>query len=133
LRLALYDLLGAVFGPSDPWPGSRYSEKLFARIRRIINDGFADPNFGPNEIATETGASLRYLQKLFTERSSTCSEFIYALRLDHAAHLVHRRALLGTNQPLSEITYACGFRDYLFRTEVSTSVRSRPRRPLGRT
>ena len=96
------------------WLGdrSRHSEKLFARIRRIISDGFADPNFGPNEVAAETGISLRYLQKLFTERGSTCSEFIYSLRLEHAARLVNRRASLGTNQPLSEIAYACGFRDY---------------------
>ena len=52
------------------------------------------------------------VQKLFTARGSTCSEFIYLLRLDHAAHLLHRRASLETSQPLSEIAYACGFRDY---------------------
>jgi hypothetical protein len=55
MRLTLYDLLGAVFAPSHPWPGSRHSDNLFARIRRVISDGFADPNFGPNEIATENG------------------------------------------------------------------------------
>ncbi|HEX4157648.1 MAG TPA: AraC family transcriptional regulator [Rhizomicrobium sp.] len=112
MRLALYDLLGAVFAPSDPGSGSRHSDKLFARIRRIIRDGFADPDFGPNEVAVETGISLRYLQKLFSDRGSTCSEFIYALRLDRAAGLVRGRASLGTNQPLAEIAYACGFRDY---------------------
>ena len=83
-----------------------------ARIRDIIKDGFADPDFGPREVAAETGISLRYLQKLFTARGSTCSEFIYSLRLDHAARLLHRRASLETSQPLSEIAYACGFRDY---------------------
>jgi AraC-like DNA-binding protein len=112
MQLALYDLLSAVFAPSEPWRGSRYSDKLFARIRRIIRDGFADPNCGPSEIAAETGISLRYLQKLFTERGLTCTEFMYSLRLDHAARLVRRRALLGKNQSLSEIAYACGFRDY---------------------
>jgi AraC family transcriptional activator of tynA and feaB len=112
MQLALFDLLGAVFAPSEPWPGSRYSDKLFARIRSIILDAFADPNFGPKEIAAETGISLRYLQKLFTERGLTCTEFICSVRLDHAARLAQRRALLGTNQPLSEIAYACGFRDY---------------------
>jgi AraC-like DNA-binding protein len=112
LRLALYDLVGALFAPADPWVGSRHSGMLFKRIRGIIEDSFADPNFGPNEVAAETGISLRYLQKLFTERGSTCSEFIYSLRLDHAARLVNRRASLGTNQPLSEIAYTCGFRDY---------------------
>jgi AraC-like DNA-binding protein len=45
-----------------------------------------------------------------TERGTTCSEFIYSSRLDHVAHLLHRRALLGTGEPLSEI--ACGIRDY---------------------
>ena len=55
---------------------------------------------------------MRYLQKLFTAHGSTCSEFIYSLRLDHAAHLLHRRTSLATSQPLSEIAYACGFRDY---------------------
>jgi AraC-like DNA-binding protein len=56
--------------------------------------------------------SLRYVQKLLTQRGTTCSEFIYASRLDHAAHLLHRRTSLGTGEPLSEIAYACGFRDY---------------------
>lgn len=112
MRLALYDLVGALFAPSDPSVGSRHSDTLFKRIRGIIEGGFADPDFGPHEVAAEAGISLRYLQKLFTERGSTCSEFIYSLRLDHAARLVNRRASLGTIQPLSEIAYACGFRDY---------------------
>jgi AraC family transcriptional regulator, positive regulator of tynA and feaB len=85
---------------------------LFARIRGLVKDGFADPDFGPREVAAVAGISLRYLQKLFTAHGSTCSEFIYSLRLDHAARLLHRRASLGTGQPLSEIAYACGFRDY---------------------
>jgi AraC family transcriptional activator of tynA and feaB len=112
MQLAVYDLIGALFAPSDPWLGSRHSDTLFRRIQGIIRDGFADPDFGPNEVAAEMGISLRYLQKLFTERSSTCSELISALRLDHAERLVQRRASLRTSQPLSEIAYACGFRDY---------------------
>jgi AraC family transcriptional activator of tynA and feaB len=112
MQLAIYDLVGALFAPSDPWPISRHADKLFTRIRGVIKDGFADPDFGPSAVAAEAGISLRYLQKLFTERGSTCSEFIYSLRLDHAARLLHRRASLGTGQPLSEIAYACGFRDY---------------------
>ena len=112
MQLAVYDLVGALFAPSDAWPVSRHADKLFTRIRGVIKNGFADPDFGPGEVAAEAGISLRYLQKLFTERGSTCSEFIYSLRLDHAARLLHRRASLGTGQPLSEIAYACGFRDY---------------------
>jgi AraC family transcriptional regulator, positive regulator of tynA and feaB len=112
LQLAVYDLIGALFASSDPSPLSLHTDKLFARIRGIVNDGFGDPDFGPCEVAAEAGISLRYVQKLFTQRGSTCSEFMYALRLDHAARLLERRTLLGTNQPLSEIAYVCGFRDY---------------------
>jgi AraC-like DNA-binding protein len=112
MQLAVYDLLGALFAPSDPRPTSRQSDKLFARIRGIIKDGYADPDFSPREAAVEAGISLRYLQKLFTERGSTFGNCVYSLRLEHAARLLHRRASLQTSQPISEIAYACGFRDY---------------------
>jgi AraC-like DNA-binding protein len=112
MRLALYDLVGAVFAPSDPGPVSRHADRLFARIRNVIKDRCADPDFGPAEAAAETGISLRYLQKLLTARGCTCSELVYSMRLDRAAHLLERRASLGTRQHLGEIAYACGFRDY---------------------
>jgi AraC-like DNA-binding protein len=112
MRLALYDLLGALFTLSDPGPVSRHADRLFARIRGVMKDRCADPDFGPAEVAVETGISLRYVQKLLTARGSTCSELIYTIRLDHAAHLLERRASVGTGQHLSEIAHACGFRDY---------------------
>jgi AraC family transcriptional regulator, positive regulator of tynA and feaB len=128
MQLAVYDLLGALFAPPDPLPVSRHADRLFARIRNVIKDGFADPDFGPREVAAEAGVSLRYLQKLFTARGSTCSEFIYSLRLDHAARLLIRRASLATSQPLSEIAYACGFRDY---THFARRFRHRFGHPPG--
>jgi AraC-like DNA-binding protein len=111
MRLAVYDLVGALFAPADPAP-SRHAEKLFRRVQAVITNSFADPNFGPCEAAARVGISLRYLQQLFTQHDSTCSEFIYSMRLDHAARLLNRRATLIESQPLSEIAYACGFRDY---------------------
>jgi AraC-like DNA-binding protein len=112
MRLALYDLLGALFAPSDPGPVSRHADRLFARIRGVIMDRCADPDFGPAEVAAETGISLRYVQKLLTARGCTCSELVYSIRLDRAVHLLERRASLGTGQHLGEIAYASGFRDY---------------------
>jgi AraC-like DNA-binding protein len=111
MRLAIYDLLGAIFAPSDRWPTSRHADRLFARIRDVVMDRFADPDLRPGVVAAELGISVRY-QKLFTLRGSTCSDFIQSLRLDHAVRLLHRRALTKTGQPLSEISYACGYRDY---------------------
>src|SRR5258706_2620904 len=72
MQLAVYDLVGALFAPSDPLPLSRHADKMFARIRGLVKDGFADPDFGPREVAAVAGISLRYLQKLFTARGTTC-------------------------------------------------------------
>jgi AraC family transcriptional regulator, positive regulator of tynA and feaB len=79
-------------------------------------------------VAAKVGISPRYLQKLFTQRGSTCSEFIYSLRLDHAARLLHRRESLRSGQPLSEIAFACGFHDY---THFARKFRYRFGHPPG--
>jgi AraC family transcriptional regulator, positive regulator of tynA and feaB len=112
MQLAIYDLLGALFAPCDPQSISAYSDKLYARICAIIRNRFADPEIGPCEVAVEAGISLRYLQKLFTQRGSTCGKMINSMRLNHAAQLLRRRAIADTNQPIAEIAYACGFNDY---------------------
>jgi AraC-like DNA-binding protein len=112
MQLAVYNLLGALFAPPDAPPSSRPAQKLFMRIRNLINSRTADPDFGPLEAASEAGISLRYLQKLFTQRGLTCTDFIYSLRLNHAARLLDRRSVLNTREPISAIAYACGFRDY---------------------
>jgi AraC-like DNA-binding protein len=112
MQLVIYDLVGALFAPSEPGPVSRRTDKLFTRISGVIRDSFADPDFGPAEVAAKARISLRYLHKLFMERGLTCREFIYSRRLDYAARLLHRRASLATDQPLSDIAHACGFTDY---------------------
>jgi AraC family transcriptional activator of tynA and feaB len=113
MQLAIYDLLGALFAPPDPPPpSSRPANKLFMRISGLIKDRFADPDFGPPQAAAAAGISLRYLQKLFTQRGWTCTEFIYSLHLNQAARLLDRRKLLSISEPISAIAYACGFRDY---------------------
>jgi AraC family transcriptional activator of tynA and feaB len=114
MRLAVYDLLGALFSPSDPIAASLPSDKLFTRVCDIIKARYADPDITPGRIAAEAGISLRYLQKLFTARGSTCSRYVHALRLDYAAELLERRRHLKTAQPLSLIAHACGFRDYTY-------------------
>jgi AraC family transcriptional activator of tynA and feaB len=121
MPLVVYDLLGALFAPPAPF-GSRHNDKLFMRACHIIRNRFADPDISPREVAAEVGISLRYLQKLFTVRGSTCRHQICSARLDHAARLIERRALIKTGQPLSDIAYACGFRDY---THFSRGFRQR--------
>ena len=128
MRLLVYDLVGALFAPSDRSSTSRYTDQVFVRVSDIIRQSFADPDFGPPEAAAMAGISLRYLQKLFTQRDSTCSDFIYSLRLDHAAQLLRRRKSLRSDQPLSEIAYASGFHDY---THFARKFRHRFGHPPG--
>jgi AraC-like DNA-binding protein len=89
-----------------------HSARLFDRVCSIIRDRFSDPELGPCEVAAEAGISLRYLQKLFTARNSTCTNFIHSVRLDHAARLLQRRASLSTRQSINDIAYASGYGDY---------------------
>jgi AraC family transcriptional regulator, positive regulator of tynA and feaB len=128
MQLAIYDLLGALFTESDLPVVSSHTDKLFTRVTSIIKDRFADPDFGPCQVAAEAGISLRYLQKLFTARNSTCTHFIHSVRLDHAARLLHRRSLLNTSQPLSEVAYDSGFSDY---THFARKFRRRFGHPPG--
>jgi AraC family transcriptional activator of tynA and feaB len=114
MQLAVYDLIGEIFAPSDPKAVSLYTDKQFGRVCAIIKDRFADPDLRPRDVAAKAGISLRYLQKLFTQRGSTCSGFMDSLRLDHAARLLRRRAVASTGQPISEIAYASGFNDYSY-------------------
>jgi AraC family transcriptional regulator, positive regulator of tynA and feaB len=110
MRLAVYDLVGALFVPTTSILSR--TDKVFRRVCNIINDRYADPEFGPCEAAAEACISLSYLQKLFTARGLTCNRYIYSIRLDKAAHLLNRRAFLDPRRPLGEIAFGCGFTDY---------------------
>jgi AraC family transcriptional regulator, positive regulator of tynA and feaB len=112
MQLAICDLLGAMLASSDLLTYSSQKEKLFRRVSDIVKNNFTDPGIRPRDIANEAGISLRYLQKLFTARGTTCGGFIQSLRLDHAARLVQSMRLTKSGQPLSDIAYASGFQDY---------------------
>ena len=112
LRLAVYDLVGALFVASDLPAVTPHSDKIFKRVSGILQDSFRDPDLSPTRVAEEAGISLRYLQKLFTARGTTFCHWLYGLRLDYAARLLRNRASLKTGQSLSVIAYASGFRDY---------------------
>jgi AraC family transcriptional regulator, positive regulator of tynA and feaB len=132
----VYDLVRALFGAAEWASVSPHSDRLFHRVCRIIKQHFSDADFGPTEIAAETGISLRYLQKLFTSRGSTCSQYIQSLRLEHAFTLLKRRAERKGGRSVSEIAWASGYRDLnhfyrLFRqrfghTPGATQIAGRP-------
>jgi AraC-like DNA-binding protein len=114
MQLVVFDLLAALFAPDRSVGSSCHSEKLFARIRQLIEARFVDPDLTPATVASEARISIRYLQKLFSAHGTTCGDTILSLRLGHAARLIQQRVLLGSEQPLSDIALACGFLDYAY-------------------
>jgi AraC-like DNA-binding protein len=123
MQLAVYDLVDALFASPDPQPISCSTDKLFEPICGVIKDRLSDPDFGPREAAVAARISLRYVQKLFTERGTTCSEFIYSLRLGRAAHLLQRRALLRRGRALKRDRLCLRLsRLCPFRTKIPQSV-----------
>ena len=112
MQLVVFDLLAALFTRERVEQTSHYGEKVFTRICHLIEARFCDPELTPSAVASEARISVRYLQKLFSARGTTCGHFIRALRLDRASHLLRRRALLKSDQPLGDVAFTCGFLDY---------------------
>jgi AraC family transcriptional regulator, positive regulator of tynA and feaB len=90
MQSAVYNLVGALFGTSDLPRHFSHGDRLFVRICTIIKRHFPDPDVGPIEVAAEAGISVRYLQKLFAARGTTCRHYLRSVRLDHAAQLLNR-------------------------------------------
>jgi AraC family transcriptional activator of tynA and feaB len=97
MQLAVYDLVGALFAPSDPRPISRPASKLFARICGVIKHGFSDPDFGPVEVARRSGNLV-----------TLPSKALYGARL--LLQRVHRFASFGPRRTSSEPARAAGYR-----------------------
>jgi AraC-like DNA-binding protein len=111
LDIIVYDLVRALFGSPGQVLGSPQSDRLFQRICCCAKRHFTNPDFGPAEIAAEVGISLRYLQKLFTSRGTTCSQYIQSLRLGHAFMLLARRAEGVGGKSVCEIAWESGYRE----------------------
>lgn len=112
LQLAIYNLVGSLFGKNDLPRHFSQNDKLFLRLCAIIKHHFADPDIGPADVAAEAGISLRYLQKIFAMRDTTSGRFLKTLRLNHAATLLGNRRGTIAQPCLTEIAISCGYRDY---------------------
>jgi hypothetical protein len=123
LQLAIYDLLGALFAPSTSVSVSHNADRIFARVRGIIKDGFADPDFSPGRVATEAGIV------------ALSAEAVYSARFD--LQRFHILAACGSRRAPSASSDVIGYepapeRDRLrlwlsrlhpFRTQISSPLR----------
>jgi hypothetical protein len=106
-----------LFAPSDRWPISCHADKLFTRIRGVIKDGFADPDFGPSAVAAEAGISLRYLQKNATGFMDRIAGALANLGFEvcdqTVGNVLRRHALLPAPERKRTTTWSAFIRIYL--------------------
>lgn len=76
------------------------------RVLELIGNGFADPNFDIDHLATALGASRRYVYRLFEDRKVSVASIIKARRLDEAEMLLR---MLPEETGLGRIARLSGF------------------------
>lgn len=90
------------------------SEKIFVKNAREFILSRLDSDITPAELATQSGVSLRRLQRIFKEELDiTPNTFITSLKMEEAA-----RMLKTDNKNISEIAYALGFSDPAYFSKV---------------
>lgn len=116
IQRVIFDLVAVSFEPKlDPLS---VPDAAFKRVCDIIRDRHTDPDLTPSMVAAEAAMSLRKLQTFFASRELTCTDYIQSVRLDHALFLLRRREFLLTNELLSQISWACGYRDHNYFARV---------------
>jgi AraC family transcriptional activator of tynA and feaB len=87
----------------------RSSFRLRQRIFNYIQRNLTDPGLNPTKIAEESGISLSYLYKLFSDSQVTIGQMIQAQRLRWAYErlIADRKGQIT----VAEIAYAAGFRN----------------------
>jgi AraC family transcriptional activator of tynA and feaB len=98
MKLAVYDLLGALFVPPDLTLVSGAAAKLFKRVCDIVRDRFADPAFGPWAGIGNLAERLPRAKHL--PAMNEAGGVVEANRLDEAAAggVVRREELLQVTQ-----------------------------------
>jgi AraC-like DNA-binding protein len=127
MQRVIYELVAVLFEPK--FDLVQVPNTALKRVCDIIRDRHVDPDLTPSMVAAEAAMSLRKLQTLFTSRGLTCTKYINSIRLEHASFLIRRRAFLHTNEFLSQISFACGYRDHnyfvrVFRRKFGKSPRA---------
>lgn len=110
---AVFDLLSATLadrlGPDAATDEGSRRRVLMLQVDNYIASHLGDPALTVTRVAEHHHVSLRYLQKLFEERSETVSGWIRHRRLDEARRDLTNPTLLGT--PVAAIGARWGFLD----------------------
>lgn len=109
-----------------PQPRQAVRALNYERACAFLRANFADPDLSPEVTARHLRVSTRYLHLLFHERGETPMRVVYRQRLLAAAQALSDAA--QTHRTITDIAFACGFRDLshfgrLFEAEFGASPR----------
>jgi len=94
-------------------PGARHPNsgqaRLYGRLRRFIENHFREYDLSPRMVAREHHISTRYLHQIFAEAATTFGRAVRELRLQLAAHELHRST--SAHRTIESIARDCGFAD----------------------
>jgi AraC family transcriptional regulator len=86
--------------------GERTPPPWLARLKEYLRENFSEPP-GLNELAKAVDVHPTHLARVFRQfERCTVGDFIREVRIDYA-----RQRLLGSNEPLVDITLGAGFSD----------------------
>lgn len=93
--------------PGVPNAGTRYSRKLYLRLRETLADRFHDSGLGAAHVAESNRISVRYLHAVFAAANTTFGNELLAIRLEQAARML--RDPRFDELSVSEVAWRCGF------------------------
>jgi AraC-like DNA-binding protein len=107
----VYDLvalaLGGLLAARDTAALGGLRAARLAAVVAAIETGFADPGFGPAQVARALNVSPRYVQEILHATGISFTERVTELRLQRARAMLEARA----QAKIIEIAHACGFND----------------------
>ena len=113
VKTTLFDLVALVLGAHrDEADLAGMRGLRAARLAQIlagIKQGFSEPDFSPQTLATRTGLSPKYIQKLFHETGTSFTERVLDLRLRKAHQML--ADFHNDRGRISDIAFACGFNE----------------------
>ena len=93
----------------DAAPLSRHAHGLLFSIKQYLLAHLADEDLTPATVAQEFRVSHRYVNKLFSAEGCSVTAWMQRRRLERAADLLG--SVGGMRQSITDIAFACGFRD----------------------
>jgi AraC-like DNA-binding protein len=106
----VYDLMALAIGASgESGEVARGRGARAARLQAIQAELARDPTLSVQEIARRQGVTPRYVQLLFEEQGTTCSEFATERKLDAARAMLRSPRFTGWS--IAGIAFEAGFRD----------------------